>query len=360
MQLQKQSHQRNIMLTTLVSKPIPNKSSASDIEKKDEATTSSNTESSITPIIEAEKEKESLSKDSIIEMEGSDKFPVEKKPKAVGDKKKVSGKHMKKLETALKKCAKQIRKLEEAEVDWDNEDDESNYVLCAKYKRRYMQLHKKIAEYKQMSSSLDRKCDKKFVCSESRYPEINKKIQKFVNKTKQFPDFQDIRNLVLEVNKELHLSKMQIDDEAEQIFRSVGKRLKGRREIDETEVLNSYIPEDNPADPASKDEDLNKILVEQGKEGKKRIEKYFDDFYKEHVINKGGDTETTEQTKIDDFFPANNESDKVNDNDDTNIDKQPNRDENIEEFSGDKCDDSNDKESLPSGSIEEGNVQKEN
>ena len=61
-----------------------------------------------------------------------------------------------------------------------------------------------------MLSSLDRKYDKKFVCSESRYPDINKNIQKFVNKTKQFPDFQETSNLVLQVNKEFHLSKMQI------------------------------------------------------------------------------------------------------------------------------------------------------
>ena len=75
------------------------------------------------------------------------------------------------------------------------------------------------------------------------------------------------------------------------------------------------------------------------------LAKYFDDFYKEHVINKGGDIETTEQTKIDDFLTTNNESDKVNDND-NNIDEQPNRDENIEESSGDRCDDSNDEESF--------------
>ena len=72
-------------------------------------------------------------------------------------KKRASGKHIKKLEAALKKCSKEIRRLEEAEVDWDNEEEEEgNYVLCAKYKRRYMQLHRKIAEYKQMSSSLGR------------------------------------------------------------------------------------------------------------------------------------------------------------------------------------------------------------
>ena len=69
-------------------------------------------------------------------------------------KKPVSEKHIRKLERALESCVKEIQRLEEAEVDWDDEDEqESNYVLCAKYKRRYMQLFKKIAEAKKMSSS---------------------------------------------------------------------------------------------------------------------------------------------------------------------------------------------------------------
>ena len=199
---------------------------------------------------------------------------------------KVSSKHIKKLEKALKACDKKIRMLEETEVDWDNEDDESNYVLCAKYKRRYMQLHKKIAGYKQLSDSLDRKSEKKFVCEESRYPEINTKIQKFINKTKEFPDFQDIRSLVHEANSELHLSSVQLHDEAENIFRSVGQRLKKRREKDDTEVMLSYLHDDQLEDPAASDEALNKVLVEQGEAGKKNLEKYLDDFYVEHVLNR--------------------------------------------------------------------------
>ena len=101
--------------------------------------------------VEPEKEKETLP-----EMEGSAKDPTVKKDQSDGIfiKKAPSAKHIKKLEKALERCGKEIKKLEEAEVDWD--DEESNYVQCAKYKRRYMQLHKKIAQCRQMSSSLDR------------------------------------------------------------------------------------------------------------------------------------------------------------------------------------------------------------
>ena len=102
-------------------------------------------------VVEPEKEKE-----TVPEMEGSAIAPNVKKDQSDGIfiKKASSAKHIKKLEKALERCGKEIKKLEEAEVDWD--DEESNYVQCAKYKRRYMQLHKKIAQCRQMSSSLDR------------------------------------------------------------------------------------------------------------------------------------------------------------------------------------------------------------
>jgi len=204
-------------------------------------------------------------------------------------KKKVSAKHLLKLEAALKKCGKEIKRLEEAEVDWDDDGD-SNYLMCAKFKRRYMELFRKIAEHKELSSSLDRKSEKKFICTESRYPEINKKIQKFVNRTKEFPDFQDIKKLVTQANTSLHLSPLQITDEAENIFQAVGKKLKNRRQIDESDNLVSYLKEDQMEDPAAKNQDLDKVLIVQAEEGKKKINEYFDNFYKTHVVNaKSGD-----------------------------------------------------------------------
>ena len=126
-----------------------------------------------------------------------------------------------------------------------------------------------------------------------------------------FPDFQDIKALVLEANKELHLGPAAVHEEAQNIFRSVGKRLKGRREVDETEVLLSYLPETGTEDPAAGDVELNKVLEEQAREGKRRMEQYLDDFYHTHVL--GGDT--SKQTKIDSFVDKDNN--QTNDNNET-------------------------------------------
>lgn len=115
---------------------------------------------------------------------------------------------------------------------------------------------------------------------------------------------------MLEANKELHLGPAAVHEEAQNIFRSVGKRLKGRREVDETEVLLSYLPESGTEDPAAGDQELNKVLEEQAREGKRRMEQYLDDFYHKHVL--GGDTR--DQTKMDDFVDKDNNKNQSNEN----------------------------------------------
>ena len=141
-----------------------------------------------------------------------------------------------------------------------------------------MQIFNKIAKAKEMSGNLQRMADKKFKCSQSRYPEINSKIEKFVNKTRQFPDFQDIKRLVTEVNASLHLAPSLLKEEAKKVFRAVGTQLKARRVADETDVMMSYLKEDQQEDPATQDPELQRVLVEQGEEGRRRLEDFFDNF----------------------------------------------------------------------------------
>merc|ERR1712004_867086 len=165
-------------------------------------------------------------------------------------------------------------------------EEESNYLMTCKLKRRCMQIYSKIAEAKALSDSLDRRRDKRLKCVESRYPEINKKIEKFVNRTKHFPDFRDIMKLVKAANKELHLTEGEMHAEAESIFQSVGKTLKKRREIDDHEVMTTYLKEDQNVDPAHGDTELEKRLQEQAELGKKKMSEYMDNFYRENVIQR--------------------------------------------------------------------------
>merc|ERR1719192_3010974 len=74
--------------------------------------------------------------------------------------------------------------------------------------------------------------------------------------------------------------------EAESIFQSVGKTLKKRREIDDHEVMTSYLKEDQNVDPAHGDTELENRLQEQAELGKKKMSEYMDNFYRENVIQR--------------------------------------------------------------------------
>lgn len=215
-------------------------------------------------------------------------------------KKNASERHLKKLEKALRKCGNKIKDLEEAPIDWD-EDEDSNFILAAKLKNRYMAIHKKIAEYKKLSFSLDRRSDKKFSFTDSKYPEIGRKIEKFVNRTNEFPDFADIKKEVEDVNikKILLLTETQIHTEAERIFVTVGKKLKRRRFDDDAAVMYSYLDDDDPGDPASKDVELDLKLDALGKIAKKKIDTVFQEFVDKQV-NKVKTEEEDSDEHVDD------------------------------------------------------------
>ena len=189
-----------------------------------------------------------------------------------------SARHLRKLEKALAKCAENIKKFEEAPIDWENEDD-SNFIMADKLKKRFMEIYGRIAEYKKSTVSIDRKKDKKFVFHDSKYPDISKKIEKLVNRTKEFPDFTDIKSQIETVNitKRLRLTDQQIHTEADRIFVAVGRKLKMRRFDDDADSMYSYLQE-GEVDPAAGDQDLQSKLNKQGKAAKQKLDKVFEEF----------------------------------------------------------------------------------
>ena len=131
-----------------------------------------------------------------------EEVPIEKPHKQ------ASLKHIRKLERALKECHAAIRRMEEAECDLD--DDESSYLRLSKYKKKCVDIYKKLAELQGMERDLGRRQDRKFRFEGSRIPEINAKIEKFINRRKgkgqeYFPDYADILQLFKTTNKEKNL-----------------------------------------------------------------------------------------------------------------------------------------------------------
>ena len=97
--------------------------------------------------------------------------------------------------------------------------------------------------------------------------------QIYINKTKKFPDFQDVMFLVKAANrkKKLGLTNGQLKAEAEQIFLSVGKSLKERRVRDFAydlghKTIDEAKEEGTLKDPADSDPTLKKALEENQNE----------------------------------------------------------------------------------------------
>lgn len=218
----------------------------------------------------------------------------------------ASESHKRKLRKALQQCAEEIHKLENAEIDFDDEEN-SVYIMEAKYKKRYMDIYRKLAEYDSKSFNLDRQADKDFKFEESKFPEINTKITKFVNRSKEFPDFIDIKELVKDHGSRMKWSEKQIHAEAEKIFQAVGKKLIRRRRCDEYENSCSYVQD--VIDPARNDVNLDSKLKGQMIESKKKIQKVFQEFVDKQNQSKGKELEDNRSESSDISSDSDLESD---------------------------------------------------
>ena len=96
---------------------------------------------------------------------------------------------------------------------------------------------------KHQKVDLQRHKDKEFRFTGSEFPEINRKISKFVNgsKDKRPPDFHDVKKLVKKFGCELGWPEVKIHDEARKIFESTVKTLKKRRCLDDLENADYYV-----------------------------------------------------------------------------------------------------------------------
>jgi len=199
--------------------------------------------------------------------------------------------HIKKLNKALRQCNREIRRLEEAELDLDELDDEdSSYIKQSKYKKRAITLLRKINSLEGMKTSFGRASDKKFKTEASRIPEVNSRIQDLINKDRRFPDYHDILRIHKTVceDKSLGYSKQEVMHMAKETFVQVGRNLKNRRYRDDMDVIESYIPEDtNEEEPPEKDSvELQKILEQNEKEAQQAMSLVVNEFAEKQEFQK--------------------------------------------------------------------------
>ncbi|XP_053600800.1 titin homolog isoform X2 [Plodia interpunctella] len=171
---------------------------------------------------------------------------------------------IRKLEKTLKKLHRAIQKLEEQEVDFDDEED-SVYLLTERYKERMMRVH---AKFCQLTNTKMPSEPKVHLDPRPGHPVgPAKKLEKWINKKVPigtplpFPDFHDVLRCVKEANEEDKLGWNDVDimEEARDLFIRCGKKLQRRRQENEWRTAASRISLDE--DPADKNEELKKKLV---------------------------------------------------------------------------------------------------
>lgn len=128
---------------------------------------------------------------------------------------------LEKLWKKMKALKKIIKKLEEKEVDFDDEED-STYIKLDKYKLRLKQIYKlycKLSDINPHSGSITHQ---KIVFVDSQHEEINQAISKNYKNNKVFPDYGEIEELVRKTVKDykLPLSEQQIILESRKCFKN--------------------------------------------------------------------------------------------------------------------------------------------
>lgn len=201
---------------------------------------------------------------------------------------------IRKLNRALHILKRKIKDLEEAEVDFDD-DFNSKYLICERYKKRAVEIFRKICDLTGESESAERKTKKPIKFNGTKYNEFNKTLQNFVNTLETFPDMFDVLKLMehcnskynyglskdhcqivgeskWRMNADFHFSRilMNFALSASDAFVQIGTALQKRRKIDLYEMVSYYTG--TAKDPALEDKELQSKLNENQKYHNRIIE----------------------------------------------------------------------------------------
>ncbi|NWH68152.1 DAXX protein, partial [Geococcyx californianus] len=139
------------------------------------------------------------------------------------------------LENLLRVYMGEIQRLQERELDLAELDSEdSTYLQESRLKRKMMRIFEKLCQLKSCSSLTGRVIEQRIPYRGTRYPEVNRRIERFINRPEVFPDYADILKVIQKASARhgLGLAQRQMENMAQDAFREVGNRLQERRHLD--------------------------------------------------------------------------------------------------------------------------------
>ncbi|KAM8766443.1 death domain-associated protein 6 isoform 1-T2 [Acanthopagrus schlegelii] len=214
--------------------------------------------------------------------------------------KRASRKQIAYLENLLKVYNEEIYRLQQSELSLDDlGSEESLYIQEHKLKRKMMKIYEKLCELKGCNTLTGRVIEQRILYNSTRYPEINRKIERFINSPEAHrnpPDYHDILQQVLRANErhKLCLSRKQLNQIAQEAFRETGSRMQDRRHLDLVYNFGSHLTDTYKAaaDPALTDNSLLRKLRSNRELGLSRLEEVITKY-----AVKQEDTEEQERTK---------------------------------------------------------------
>ncbi|KAG5328330.1 DAXX protein, partial [Acromyrmex heyeri] len=205
---------------------------------------------------------------------------------------------VKKILHVMKRCDAIIKKLDEQEVDFDEENN-SNYMKVERYKQKMTQLYDKLCELTGENADAGRTYLRPKHLNVTRIIAVDQAITNFINcKITQrnrlkkkgsltdnliFPDYSDILECVNRCNekKKLGLKQKKRERMAEKAFKELGEYLQRSRRNDYWDTFSLYL--ENSEDPATKDKDLAKKLADNRIESEKRLAAVFEKYTKKQT-----------------------------------------------------------------------------
>ncbi|XP_070702968.1 death domain-associated protein 6 [Pempheris klunzingeri] len=228
--------------------------------------------------------------------EGSKKEEDEAEKKA----RRASRKQIAYLENLLKVYNDEISRMQQAELSLDDlETEESSYIQEHKLKRKMMKIYEKLCELKGCNTLTGRVIEQRISYTSTRYPEINRRIERFINSPevqRNPPDYPDILQQVLRANERynLGLTRKQLNQIAQEAFRETGSRIQERRHLDLVYNFGSHLTDHYKpaADPALQ----NPSLLRKLRSNREVALSHLEEVITKYAIRQE-DTEEQERTK---------------------------------------------------------------
>ena len=247
------------------------------------------------------------------EAANKDEGKVSAKTLTEKQKKKLAGR----LKLRLKEISNKIKILNRAELTLEEMDmHDSTYIQESRLKKKFEKTWNKLCKILGRPPNTGRVVEKPVRISSTGYSMIDKAIAKFLKeKNNSFPDYFDIRDIVLDVNKkhDLRMSTKVLNGIIADIFTDIGNKLQRRRERDLLYNFGSHLLDDFSMenDPALSNEELAHQLHKNRKISKHNLKKVYakythleryeqDDKSRRPGPSRGREDASTEESSSDD------------------------------------------------------------